>query len=293
MHHYITVTCSTLSDQAILQQIWRVVIPKEALSYNFLMHGLLALSARHLVCTQPSERHLYTGLAMMHQNLALTSFRPVLDKITPRNCNALFAFSTLVVVFAFAFPQSPGAAQARAPIEETMEIFVLLRDITAIVRPAWDWIEQGSLGPLIRCRTVEPQASVPQDVENALDRLEEHNKATSVVEGIRATYASTIQNLRIAFEKTSLNPGDRELALAWPIIVEAPYLTLLKMQQPMALIILAHYGVILHGMNDHWWSKGWGIRVIKAVSGRLDAVWQPSVSWAMEKVGMSEAAFKN
>ena len=82
------------------------------------------------------------------------------------------------------------------------------------------------------------------------------------------------------------HPFDHGLALIWPNVVEESYFTLLKEQQPMALIILARYGVVLHAISDQWWSKGWGRQVIEAISKMLDAEWQPSIHWAMKELGM-------
>src|SRR5436190_9214791 len=179
MHHYTTRTYRTLSNNNEHKEIWKTVIPKEALAHPFLMHGLLALAALHLVECSGDEgegRRMYAELATRHQNLALASFRPELNNITSSNCNAVFAFSSLIAVFAFAFSQSAGNKRTAEPISEVLQDFFLFRGVEGVLKTSWDSIEKGKLGPLVR-RASDSGSTVPipQDTIDALDYLHECN----------------------------------------------------------------------------------------------------------------------
>jgi hypothetical protein len=60
----------------------------------------------------------------------------------------------------------------------------------------------------------------------------------------------------------------------------------LKDNQPLALVILAHYGVVLNGLRDSWFVQGLGTRVIEVVHLSLSEKWRPLVHWPLEQVGL-------
>jgi hypothetical protein len=52
--------------------------------------------------------------------------------------------------------------------------------------------------------------------------------------------------LRKTFEMLTLNPADHGVGLIWAAVLERQYIDLLKAEEPMALVLLAHFGVALH-----------------------------------------------
>jgi hypothetical protein len=101
-------TYQVLTRNERTDPVWRLRVPEEALSHPFLMHGILALSAVHIARTRDDHRRpTYLNTAVAHQNQALTSFRGLLNDINDSNTKAMFALSSVVVVYAFGFPHSP------------------------------------------------------------------------------------------------------------------------------------------------------------------------------------------
>ncbi|KAK9372449.1 uncharacterized protein V1513DRAFT_460580 [Lipomyces chichibuensis] len=291
MHHYSTQTYRTWSDVPETQEIWRIVVPKEALAHRFLMHGLLALSALHLVQINSDDRSpsqmMYVEIATRHHSLALSSFRPELNNITRVNCNALFAFSSILSVFAFASSQCTGIEHGMAPVEEILQAFSLLRGVYEILRTAWDWIENGQLGFLLRDEGRTTGDTLPAEARAALEYLDEVNNDNSESEA-KETYCSTIRILREVFEDFYTRRQQVRSAMAWPITVPQEYIALLWSRQPMALVILAHYCVILRLLDRRWWLTGWSEKLVKEIYNSLDASWRPSIRWPVEAVGLAE-----
>jgi hypothetical protein len=149
MHHYREWVCFTLSGQPPVQQIWQLVIPKEAMSYPGLMHGLLALAALHRSRLNSSDLGRYRNATMRYQNLSLPYLRSLIINISAENCNALFALSTVVVVFAFALPQSPMAPAEFDPFKEMISIIELVKGVWAVTEMAHTWLLQGPLRPAL------------------------------------------------------------------------------------------------------------------------------------------------
>ncbi|KAK9360724.1 hypothetical protein V1504DRAFT_453755 [Lipomyces starkeyi] len=291
MHHYSTQTYRTWSEAPEIQEIWKTVIPKEALAHHFLMHGLLALSALHLIQINSGDKSpsqmMYVEIATRHQSLALSSFRPELNNITPLNCNALFAFSSILSIIAFASSQCTGIEPGMAPVEEILRAFSLLRGVYEILRSAWDWIEKGQLGLLVRHEGTSTGDTVPAEAHAALDYLDELNNDNRETEA-RETYGSAIRKLRESFENFYTRCQQVRSATAWPITVPHAYIALLKSRQPMALVILAHYCVILSFLDGRWWLTGWGEKLVEEIYQSLDASWRPSIHWPVKVVGLVE-----
>ncbi|KAK9386466.1 hypothetical protein V1515DRAFT_616472 [Lipomyces mesembrius] len=282
---------TTPSKAPELQEIWKTVIPKEALSHRFLMHGLLTLSALHLIEINSGDkgpsRMMYMEIATRHQSLALSSFRPELNSITPLNCNALFAFSSFLSVFAFASSQCMGIEQGMTPVEEIVQAFSLLRGVSEILRTAWDWIEKGQLGPLVRNAATSTTGAVSAEARAALDHLDEVNNDNRDSEAKEACCAA-IHKLRESFASFYSQCLQVRIAMWWPISVPPAYIVPLKSRQPMALVILAHYCVILRWVERCWWLTGWSEKLVEEIYQSLDASWRPSIRWPVKIVGLVE-----
>ena len=292
MHYYTAFTSLTISDMAAFKHIWQEDIPKEAQTHAFLMHGILATAALHIRHDRPQGQELYTAVALRHYDVALASFRTALKQVTADNCTALFGFSAILIVLSLAFAQSHSPAQNRNVVEELIQTFTLLQGVRVVLQSARPWVAQGPLGPLFR-RGVARQNEVPknpvcisQDFLEALDRLEGYNERMSETVDSHEMYSLAILALRTCLEKIEANPGDHGVALNWLVFLEGSYVSSLKSNQPLALVILAHYGVVLHGLREHWFVQGWGIRVIEVVHLTLSEEWKPLVHWPMRQVGL-------
>ncbi|KAL9608669.1 MAG: hypothetical protein Q9167_006521 [Letrouitia subvulpina] len=292
MHQYTSKTCFTVSATEGLDDIWQNFVPELALQFDFLMHGLLALSAIHLA-VGPSKQKSYEEYAIRHQNAALISFRPVVDRITPTNCEAFFIFSVLAVRFAFGIRQVSTIDWENDSIDGILEIYALLRGVAVIVAPAITWIEQGRLAPVLRHRfrytASFEHEKMAEDIERALNRLDEYNGAQADPEDepVKISRSSTIKSLRVCFRQLSMYSNDQGCILFWITSIESSYIELLKSRDPMALAIFAYFGVALHDAGDSWWSNGWGKRVVEIISCILDDQWHDLIWCAKQHVGAS------
>ncbi|MCJ1383311.1 hypothetical protein MMC17_006424 [Xylographa soralifera] len=267
----------------MFNRFWQDVIPKEAESYPFLMHGLLAITALDLARSHPSRQQFYLDLAIRHQDMAIILFRPTLNGITEKNSSAVFAYSAVAAMIAFAMPQVSGTLPAD-PIAELLGIFKLMRGIYAVLGAARGWIDRSSLGPLIRFEHDVTIVPAPADVVDALLALEERNRLSTENELVREVYSSVINDLRSAFEHQSTSVSSRAPTFSWPIVVTSAYPVALARREPLALAILAHYGVVINNSRHCWWFGTWGRWIIDAVDEALTEEWQPSIQWPKEKI---------
>jgi len=287
MHHYQAMVCSTLSGQPPVQQTWQSVVPKEATSHSGLMHALLALAALHRSHFDSCRSGHYRNAAIRHQNLSLPYLRSLLNNASAENCNALFPLSAIIVVFVFALPQSQIACAEFDPFKEMITIIELVKGMSAVAEMTRDWILRGPLRPLLRPEVWGVSLVIPEDIGDALNCLLLRNNTLIQSDSKRATYNTAIGMLRKTFEILALNPADHGVGLFWPAVIERHYIDLLKAEEPMALVLLAHFGVALHASRKNWWSGNWGCQLVKVVYEMLEDHWRPWIQWPIIRVGLS------
>lgn len=283
MLQWCTSTYTTLSRDESTREAWQVIVPQEAVSQPFLMHGMLALSALHIArLSSDNRRSTYMGIAVGHQNKALALFRPVLGCIDASNCNATFALSSIITAFGFGFPQPSGPMDTLASVEDLYQVFLLSRGMQHVLNVSQNWVLDGALRTLIKLD--DYNAGLPDDAKLAIQRLRELNDSlvTSDLYHEPDVYRKTIDELEIVLDRIYGNPTRPNIAVMWSIKIPQRYLDLLREHKPMALVILAHYCVILHHLRKHWWFEGWSVRVLGEIWSHMNAEWRPWISWAMD-----------
>ncbi|KAI9691295.1 MAG: hypothetical protein M1820_009793 [Bogoriella megaspora] len=102
---YLSVTAPNLSVYTKHHNTWSHNIPRLALSFPFLTDGLLAIGALHLsrLKNEPSiGESALVNRASLKINTAIPVFRTELTGLDSKNCDALFTFASLIVIFLFA-----------------------------------------------------------------------------------------------------------------------------------------------------------------------------------------------
>ncbi|KAI5303056.1 hypothetical protein KEM56_000083, partial [Ascosphaera pollenicola] len=177
MHQYTSRTYSTLSKDNQHEKVWKDYVPEEALTHPFLMHGILALAALHLLSgcnAENPKRRKYAELATMHQHLALSDFRPQLNNVTATNCTAVFAFSCVVAALAFSFSRYVGKTLQEDPLIELLQDFMLFRGVESVIETYFEHLLRGKLAPLLRNPSVTDALS--PDIVEAIDNLSKFNE---------------------------------------------------------------------------------------------------------------------
>lgn len=279
-------TYHTLSRDTTTDRIWRNAVPEEALAHPFLMHGILALSALHLARTgpDPSQRAAYLNRAVAHQNQALALFRELLSDIQESNAKAMFAFSSIVVVYTYGFPNSPDVHDPWSCIDDFYQVLVLTRGIQQVIRTPTSFLGESSFAPIFSVE--ESRAQLPDDTTATLRRLADANSACAARDPAYETdiYGATIEDLGEMLSFVYGGTTTTTIAGRWAIRLPERFLELLREREPFALVMLAHYGVLLQYLKHRWCFDEWSVRVARAVWAILDDQWRPLVQWAMREI---------
>jgi hypothetical protein len=107
-------------------------------------------------------------------------------------------------------------------------------------------------------------------------------------------YAHTVADLRVCYRVVEYLSQSRLCMVAavfcWPVMVPPTYFDLLTRGTPQSLIILAHYVVLLHYIDDFWWMEGWTKQMLDTIEGLLDESWRPWIEWPLKVVRGAAAA---
>lgn len=291
LHHFTTVAYKTIPSRAArdIHELWQVPILQLGFKHEFLLRGILALSALHLGYLRPDCRERYVLKASNHQSVALQAFQEALARVDTSNCQAIFAFSCIIVILAFATPRSPEGGFKK----EILDWFHLVRGCSSVLQAQWDTIANSFLAPLLResmSNDTAPAYSVPNSGRiTDLARICSNPGLADEREASSA-YALAIHELLKTFTNVSIL-ADRGLnyiptAFVWPIAIPPLYLDLLGSKKPEAMVILAYYSVLLHKMDREWYMKGWACHLVTTIEASIGKEWQEWLAWPKEVIGL-------
>lgn len=89
LHNYVTSTAFTIHTDPAMKIAWRINVPQVGFAYEFVMRGILALSALHMAHFQPERRDFYIQQAMLQHQTGLRAATEILPTVTEENCTGV------------------------------------------------------------------------------------------------------------------------------------------------------------------------------------------------------------
>lgn len=279
MHHYTLVTSTSLFDEK-QQHLWQVEIPTEAYSCPLLMHGVLAIAALHLVSSDSTNSSSLLDRALHHHTISLHFFNRQIASISSANAHILFAYSVLLLVWAYA----SFAIKKDRPLEldSLLGSLELVRGCKTVFEIHRHIIKKHPIGQFIRSDVSLTQYDLSHTAREALACL--RTKAEDFIDSMAIDY---LERLLQGVRATS----DIRLVIGWPALLDSSFWTRIKQRQPVATLILAHYAMLLAQFNGRsWWLSGWSNHLLEAVEyiledsdkARLD--WQTHLTWIKSEI---------
>lgn len=292
LHHFSTVTFATLADACASpnnRELWQVHAVKLGFRHEFLLRAILSVSARHLRYLNPPQNAYYDLLASTHQHFALETAREALTDVNEYNCHAIFTFSCLIVIMTSASLRKQVGSEAH---QEILEWFFLLRGCNSVLQLYWDNLADSFLYPLLEeVRQTETKATHGiKDVDRIMDLLTTCCFSSSVADPEASkAYSMAVYELMKTFSQVSiLRERGQGLILScciWPNTIPQKYLELLADQQPQALVILAHYAVLLHWADHEWFMRGMARYLLDTIRSSVGEEWQGPLAWPASVIG--------
>jgi Fungal specific transcription factor domain len=293
-HHFTALTSFSLSPDPEMQKVWKITVPEMAHTNIYLMHGILACSALHLRYMQPSNQQELTTRAISHQALALPLFRSAISIVNDDTCHAIYAFSRLLVVFAFASELNNDSfllAQSSAE-SDASNCLHLIRGGCSMLFSVKPVIEAGPLGRLIPPGGKHPDRSAYCEDPRlcSLGFLPSLEPDEVAWQGMASTiYLDAFRELRVTFSGTYTRGALYtvwDVVQTWPARVSDDFVTLLHDEHPGTLILVAHYCILLKQLGTYWYMEGYAERLLSQVYTRVGPKWHTWMSWPLQDVGL-------
>lgn len=253
---------------------------ESAMSSPYLMHELLAFSALHLSTEQSdaTEKAKFLQQAAELQTSALALFNAVKHDVRNENCMALFLFSSLLGMHTL-FDAVTSCTDFGGLLEKTVHYLKLHRGVSAVTSQSWHVLRNSELRVIIDAIETGDQLYRNRvgHTDNECDKLSSLVQQSSdrLGPGPYKACQEAVQVLQWTFgvRRTVAEPYPTHVVLAWPIRVSAEFVDLLEQRQPIPLIILAHWAVLLHYDRNFWVFGNGGRDMIKPLLAYLGSYW--------------------
>ncbi|KAF9880556.1 C6 zinc finger domain-containing protein [Colletotrichum karsti] len=237
--------------------------------------------------------------AAQHQNDAINGMRgTLLGTISSTNCHALFASSIFLTLSAFAtYPSYEKYNPSFSPIDSMLDIFTLTDGMSVILRASDDDLRKGPLREIFIKGHGDAASAVEATLQPLFERLPRLSSRLAEIGLVENEGKYTINNAVIALSESiakvsSINamsaPVEFRAVFLWPVLMSSDYLDMLRRRHPAALVVLAHYCVIISMAEPFcWFLSGWARALISTISEQLMGTpWAELIMWPIEVIGV-------
>lgn len=314
--HYVSTTAATFvsggpskPDDPIVN-FWTRNVPQIGLSHHFVLHLSFAIAAYHLSRLHPDapEHGTYTTLAAAHLSTGLAEMTPALARLDDENCGALYVAATLVCYCNFAAGPSGPSDLLLCDVDGSGagRWSPLIRGLTYIrqaARPEVLW--SGLMAPLGPALGEESSHKPPPpagptfaregfpriDWVGHFDRLRELVSREDVVNGV--VYVHCFEDLRGIYAATYGDddgeydgPPDNAFVHGWLYRARDEYVACLRRREPLALILLAHFALLLRTMKEDWYLDRWAEHLLERTRRYTPTDLEEWIRWPTEQAGL-------
>ena len=253
----------------------------------YLLQALLAIAALHLSRLEPDLRADYRLQAEKHQNAALSQFMVAVSDIDESNFQPVLAFSHILFSYSWAV-SAEGSSDPEHAFDSILSSVVLIRRVRPMVQNPglFDAMRASELGRLIPkdVHTVDWKSEPPAETE-----LVQLRKFSEIIhhfypEDIIDTYKEAICFLELLFSRSAPEPPSDAVVKQWVHHVRPRFIELLTAKQPGALIIFAHYGVILGRSERYWFFEGVDELILSVAEHFVPVEWASWLDWPRQEI---------
>lgn len=298
MNHFTSVTSATLPGANL--HTWRDKVPAVAADSPYLMHQILAVSAFHLAIieplgsfsaqahTQQQQRQEKLSLALQHQHHAIRGVQSEISHVTPGNCDALFAASSLLFIGAFAASGPMLHSPLRQlEVDDILEVFTLIRGVSSVLASARENVRHGILKDFMKCNPYlggnELLTLLQDNVSRIQGGLDQHDVSSEV----KSIIGEAVLGFRNSIERASSITPELNVAVSWPMVLRDNFMALLVVRDPASLVVLAHYSTVIHAAGSQFWfMREWGRHLIAAILRSLPLNWHNEIRWPVNYVNL-------
>ncbi|KAJ6120885.1 hypothetical protein N7523_005165 [Penicillium sp. IBT 18751x] len=299
MHHYCAVTCDTLTRREDVRYVWRVIIPTEGYANKYVMNGILAIAAMHRAHLYPAQKDKYTKASAYHLAAGLKEFRELISSPIDRdNWQPVYCFSSMICMHLSSATMRPSADRLPTPLNDMIGMFASVKGFQAVMKPFLRFLQKSKLGPIPRsaCSIFTPpdvwtqvtrlqkfidEFPFPQTPSESPHQDPDGDESAEENVDIRKDYKVAMKFFEVSVRQLELAGPHVEtgMVLLWAYPLSKRFHDHLISHHPAALVLLAHYCVLLHIVNDFWYMTGMGRELLQDIEGKMHPGFQEWLVW--------------
>ena len=274
MHHFTTSTYKTLVTTPKQRSLWFIQIPKLGFEHRYVLDMIFAVTAVHKSREAPSDpSHMAYAFRLYETSLKESSV--ALSQISPANCDALYVFSVLALVFEL------GTLRSRESLlfnhdGSLAHWIVNCRGIHAIIGSSWHDLTSGISKPMFECSLLD---AGPEGIETHLEVFQSYIESEFSSEAAEV-YLKALSDL--AHSSRLANSG----FFGWLCRFSNDYGDLLSQKDPYALIIFGYSCVTLKHAGPVYWIKECPERLLLEIYEHLNTSLRHWLLWPMTELGL-------
>lgn len=316
LHHYFMNTSNTITLKGPMERHLVDLVPGCVQSHDYIVYGLLSMSALHLAFlhfSHSGDRSTcvkYHNMGVENMCKGISKFRTSETNLHAGNMKAVFAFSGLSLILELAL-MADIVYGGKNHKEHEVDRFVRLAQLVRNVSGLWlsfplsfywkmngkevEWHEMIRAGTSVDtqeefeqevCQIRKLDDIIPE-ISSTMSWLHDLNNIFTPADSLeeRELYTQAINSLHMSFHHFTTNPDD------WVVVLRcmnksSSFTHLVQQRKPFALVILAHYCVLIHhGPGAKlWWMRNWGQSMLQAIFDELDDTWKTHLAWAMDAI---------
>ncbi|KKK13205.1 hypothetical protein P175DRAFT_0470937 [Aspergillus ochraceoroseus IBT 24754] len=290
-HHFVVSTYRTLADEAAdSDSVWQIHVPQWGFSFPSIQHLILALAALHLGYLNPEIRAQYVKQADDHFTFGVRSVSTVLAQLNSENCQLIY-ISAVLICFVY-FGRGPRAGEYLVfNAKGKSEWLVLLHAVRAILASKQDEIFTGVL--VIKKMDYGARDSLPPLLRDELAQHEFRIGEVRALVGSRIldpelqqVYFHAVDDLLTAmgqmYERRGTGCRATDLmpcTMGWTFRLSEKFIERLEEKEPLALIILAYWAILLRYLRDAWFMQGWDEHIITGIRASIHFELHEWIAW--------------
>lgn len=276
---------------------------RTGLDAPYLLHQLLAFSARHLASLHPRKSADYLHLASSLQMRAVSLFNATAlartgaaAAVDGSNCVAVLAFSSVLGHHLLADVLAPPQ---RDP--ETLDGFLaryvqamdMNRGVVVVSTASWPLLMTTEVGPTIAASAAfarrEPKGQHCRGLQELVDG------AAGLSGAEREACRRAVRHLQVGFDAVEEAQEDQEgeedsyrhqMIFVWTMMAPPELAALLTAKRPEVLVLLGYYALLLYHGRRMWQVGDAGRYILGLIMDSLGPEWHPWLKYPREKMGV-------
>ncbi|KAH7174048.1 uncharacterized protein B0J16DRAFT_294575 [Fusarium flagelliforme] len=265
------------------------VMVREALDCGYLMNEILGFSARYLATTRPEKRSYYLHQAKEYQTHALSLFNNQQVYLMQEDRLRLVLFSWLLGNHHLCDVAGLDDDENEGAIVRFLHYLKLYRGVRTATSAAWESLLTTEFHDMLKLGADLANASSCGHQTSSLDLLiRESLGMTDVQKKATSQALGRIQWVFDAYEQDGREkalPRCFNRAFSWPLSINGEFLELLESRRPEAMLVLAHFAVLLHWCRDHWIFDRLGACLFDSIMKAIGQGWERWLQWPREMIG--------